>query len=67
MSFIEITQRILGKREQNGISLSIMLTFDKGKVEIGIFQVAVHFRKYRDDFLFRYLGSAISIPNLLAN
>ena len=28
-----------------------MLAFDERKIEIGIFQVAVHFRKYRDDFL----------------
>lgn len=33
-----------------------MLTFDKGKVEIGIFQVAVHFRKYRGYFLFPIFG-----------
>lgn len=62
MFFIEITQRILGKREQNGISLSIMLTFDKGKVEIGIFQVAVHLRKYRGDFLFPIFGFSYFYP-----
>ena len=66
MSFIEITQRILGKREQNGISLSIMLTFDKGKVEIGIFQVAVHFRKYRGDFLFPIFGFSYFYPQPLS-
>lgn len=43
-----------------------MLTFDEGKVEIGIFQVAVHLRKYRGDFLFPIFGFSYFYPQPLS-
>jgi len=43
-----------------------MLAFDERKIEIGIFQVAVHFRKYRDDFLLPIFGFSYFHPQFLS-